>query len=162
MRIFLCRIGTLPVRLLFMLLACHILACGDKAVDPQESLDTSPHERTGAWEGTPIQADIMWRFTSAEPFSDRIAVTGAWTITFHNTGVNDYLVDIGKFSFEDNSGFQITEYTPISPQDEYIDSFIINNSQTQRRTGNFEIYVDSVDIANSITQINVYLAISQL
>ena len=91
MRFFLCRTGRIPMRLLFIVLTCHIfiLACGEKAVDPQVSLNTATHEHTGVyWENTSIRADISWRFISAEEgFNNRIFITGSWIITFRNTGV---------------------------------------------------------------------------
>ena len=111
MRIFLFR-KSRNLILLLPILVCHILACGDKSVDLQASLDTSPRERTGSWGDTPIQADIMWRFISAEPFSDRVAITGSWTITFRNTGVNQYVIHIVRLTFEDADGFQIAEHIP--------------------------------------------------
>ncbi len=158
MRIFLCRTG----RNLILLLPILVLACGDKTVDPQASLNTSPRHRTGTWEGTPIHADIMWRFISAEPFSDRVAITGSWSITFRNASVNTYIIHTRRLTFEDTSGFQIAEHIPTSPFDTSIDSFTIDGAQTERRTGNFSIYVDSVDTANTIMQINVYLSIDQI
>ena len=161
MRFFLYRTSRKPFHFSPLLLVCHILvfSCGEKAVDPQESLNTTPHEHIGVyWENFSIQADISWRFISAEEtFGDRIAITGAWTITFRNTGVNDYLIHVRRFTFEDASNFQIVEYTPITPGT-YIDSFIIDESQVARRTGNFEIYVDSVDTANTITKMGIYIS----
>ena len=162
MRFFLYRTGRKPFYFLPILLVCHILACGDKAVDPQENLNTMSHEHVDLyWEGTPIKADVTWRFISAEEgFNNKIFITGSWIITFRNTGVNTYGINIGQFVFEDPSGFQITEYTPISNAP--IDIFSIAGSQTSRRTGNFEILVNSVDIANTITYMGVYAVITQL
>ena len=162
MRFFLYRAGRKTFYFLPILLVCHILACGEKAVDPQVSLNTATHEHTGVyWENTSIRADISWRFISAEDgFNNRIFITGSWIITFRNTGVNTYGINIDRFVFEDPSGFQITEYTSISNTP--IDTFVLNESQTDRRTGNFEILVNSVDTANTITNMGVYLSILQL
>ena len=161
MRFFLCRIGTRPVRLLFMLLACHILACGDKAVlDPQViSLNTTSHEQaTVQWQGTTIQADVKWRFISAEEsLNGQINISGAWTITFTNTGNDTYVINITRLVFEDAQGFQLAEYTRTFT----IDEFTLAGSQTQARQGNFQFVVASIDMANKITKMNVYARISQ-
>ena len=146
------------MRFLIILLICFTVACGGNNVTaPTVTLNTAAHERLDvSWEGSPIRADIRWRLMSSDPFlNNQFSITGSWQITFRNPSPQDYIVEIVRLTFEDASGFQVAEYAPISG----IELVRLSGLQTNPRQGNFYISVASIELANSITSMNVWVLI---
>ena len=136
-------------------------SCGEKIVDPNETLDTSVQEINGVqWQGTPISANISWRMNRAESLPDnKIRVIGSWTITFiSNSGNTHYVVHIARLVFEDSQQFQVAEYSRSSG----VDEFLIDSLTSVTRQGSFDFTVSSTDEANSIQKMNVYASFTAL
>ena len=147
------------MRFLIILLACLVVACiGDNGVTtPEVTLNTASHEQLDvSWEGGPIRADIRWRFISSEKsLIGEAFITGSWNITFRNPSPQDYLVNVIKLTFQDASGFQVAEYAPVSG----VESALVGALQTNPRQGNFYFSVATIELANTITSMNVWTTI---
>ncbi len=131
-----------------------LLACNSKpdVVEPSNDvrLNTAPHEEDGlSWEGSPIEADARWRFLSSRETDEGFDVTGAWEITLRNTSGDVWEANVPRLTFEDGQGFQVAEY--------YIGEVVIlQGHQSRYRQGNFDIQIASLELANSISTMNLW------
>ena len=143
--------------LMYALTVCLMLACGNDGISsPKVSLNTTSHERLGiSWQGSPITADTRWRFISSEETQSGVFITGAWDITLRNPSSLPYVVTITRLAFEDASGFQIAEYAPVSG----IETVTLSSGESNLRQGNFYISVATVEVANTVTKMNVWASI---
>ena len=145
------------MRFLILLSICFIAACGgDPVTAPTVILNTASHEKLDvSWESSPVRADIRWRFISSQEMQTGVSITGSWNITLRNPSASTYVVNIGRLSFTDVSGFQIAEYAPVSG----VETVTIAPGQTNPRQGNFYISVATVELANTVTDMNVWASI---
>ncbi len=145
------------MRFLMILLACLVMSCGgDGILSPKANLNTMAHEKLDvSWEGSPVRADIRWRFISSQETQAGVSITGSWNITLRNPSNSTYLVNIARLTFIDVSGFQIAEYAPVSG----VETVTVSAGQTNPRQGNFYISVATVELANSVTDMNVWASI---
>ena len=132
------------------------VACGsDSPTEPDVELNTAPRteaDLTWSGEGFIFKA-VSWRFLSYEENADgSITITGAYNLDFKNNGDRARTVS-WDLHFMDAGGFQITVYSPWS--NKTVPAF-----SSRGYSGNFEIEVPSVDMANSITKMEIWAAFS--
>ena len=113
-------------------------------------MDTTPHEVTGLfWEGSPVEVEKRWRFLAARETDEGFEVTGAWSITLHNTSGDVWKANLSHLTFEDSQDFQIAEY--------YLgETRWLQGHETAELQDNFKIPVASIELANSINEMSVW------
>ncbi len=129
-------------------------------------LDTSIHSDSDLYSLEQIKVDYNWRFIaySKNKAGIGIVVKVSWDITFRDMGDWDIpFSDMGdrylystyhtkeiKFTFEDKDGFLIAEKTVYD-----FSSVVVFLGESDKKKGNFFIYVQSVEVANNIKRMNV-------
>ena len=143
------------MRAVLLLCVIGLFSCDSKpdVVEPEPiHLNTISHEEDGlSWEDSPIEADTRWRFLASRETEKGFDVTGAWEITLRNTSRDVWEADLSRLTFEDRQGFQIAEY--------YVGGifpYILQGHESRHLQGNFDIEVASLELANSISTMNLW------
>ena len=134
--------------------------------DKKTKLNTSSHSVTDSyWGEGEIEVDYSWRFVSYTKndseysFSRDYFVDGSWIITFRNTTNSIYEVIITRIVFKDKDGFEITENNTILNIPVLKTTLDAGESATYQST--FRIDVSSLDVANSITNVDLRASITK-
>lgn len=151
----------MKAKLLVSLMLLLVTNCIFDNKSDKPKLDTTAHSVTDAYQGEgQIHADYSWRFISYDISTSTsyagIFVDGAWNIKLRNTSSSKYQVIIKEFTFEDKDGFQIA--LDILFDDP---TAVLNAGESVEKQGDFRFNVASVTIANSITDMNPWLIITE-
>ena len=122
---------------------------------PPGGLTTEVREKSTEWDsnGWPIKTDLRWRLLSSRQTNEGIEVTGSWEITVTNKSTDDaWEFNLGRLTFADWTGLQVTEYRPTG----YVLSRELEAEASFTGQGNFQFTVDRIELANSITSVNLW------
>ena len=140
------------MRYLVPILLLVFTACSeDKPTEPPVPvLDTKANESlNNEWVGLDITSDEKWKLLSVS--EEGLLVS--WGLEFENSSDKAVRVRITNLIFEDKDGFELANYEfPPSNEQEYL----IKSSARRGGQGTFVLKIYDVDIANSITKMDVW------
>ena len=150
----------LLISLLFFIYGC---SKDTPTASTEPELDTTTKESSAAWTirrwdgenwidtADKLPGSTSWRFISYTDTGSQFRIKGGYTIGFTNPSNNDVEFWFSKLIFMDRGNIPI--YT-----DEFsrITRYVSANGGTDTYQGNFEIYLDNIDIANEITHMYVW------
>jgi len=157
------KLSLISICLLFLSYGCS--KGSPTPTEPTEpTLDTTAKESSGhgtikRWDGENwidtadrLVVSRTWRFLShLETDDGGVRIKGGYTMDMSNPSENDVNFNFSKLIFEDTIGIPIYEYILSSRIERDVEA-----NGTDNYVGTFEIELDSINLANQITRMDIW------